>query len=52
MRPLRYLKLWLILGWGMVLLMVVMSLIPSPDDFVPFRINDKFNHDNRNDSIA
>jgi len=44
MRPLKYVNLWLILGWGMVLLVVAVSLIPSPADLVPFKTSDKLAH--------
>lgn len=30
MRILRYLKMWLILGWAQVCLIIILSLIPSP----------------------
>ena len=44
MRPLKYVNLWLIVGWGMVLLVVAVSLIPSPADLVPFKTSDKLAH--------
>jgi VanZ family protein len=35
MKELKYLRFWLILGWGMVFLVAVLSLIPSPQVLGP-----------------
>ncbi|MFK5912951.1 MAG: VanZ family protein [Woeseiaceae bacterium] len=42
---LRYFKLWLIIGWAMVLLLSYFSLVPNPPEF-NFRFNnfDKVRH--------
>jgi len=44
MKQLKYLRFWLILGWGMVSLVVILSLIRSPDVFGPLTPSDKLVH--------
>lgn len=43
MRPLRYFRLWLVLGWLAVAAVVVLSLISQPPE-VPLRNGDKWGH--------
>ena len=40
MKELKYLRFWLILGWGMVFLVAVLSLIPSPQVLGPMLPSD------------
>ena len=44
MKQLKYLRFWLILGWGMVFLVVIMSVIPSPAALDVLTTRDKFVH--------
>lgn len=44
MKQLKYLKFWLILGWGMVVLVAILSLIPSPQVLGPLTPSDIFIH--------
>jgi VanZ family protein len=43
-RPLRYHRLWLALGWAMVGLVVVVSLVPVPPETMTFEAQDKLLH--------
>ena len=40
MKELKYRRIWLILGWGMVFLVAVLSLIPSPQVLGPMLPSD------------
>lgn len=44
MKQLKYLKFWLILGWGMVVLVAILSLIPSPQVLGPLTTSDILIH--------
>lgn len=44
MKPLKFPRLWLILGWAMVSAVVIMSVVPSPDVLVPLPASDKLVH--------
>jgi VanZ family protein len=44
MRQLRYLKVWLILGWTLVGLVIFFSLTPRPPDVLGFQGGDKLQH--------
>lgn len=44
MKQLKYLRFWLILGWSMVFLVVIMSVIPSPDVLDVLTTRDKLVH--------
>ena len=44
MRQLRFLKLWLLFGWGFIGLVVYLSLTPSPPEIAQFTGGDKLSH--------
>ncbi len=44
MRPLRYYKLWLLVGWLAVLAVVYLSLTSQPLVEIPVRFGDKWGH--------
>ena len=44
MRPLRYFKLWLLLGWLIVGVVIALSLISKPPVDIPVRFGDKIGH--------
>jgi len=43
-RALKYLKLWLAVGWLLVTVVIVLSLIPKPPQLFTFNYADKLNH--------
>ena len=44
MNPLRFSKLWLTLGWILIVVLVVLSLLPKPPQPLHFRQTDKVAH--------
>ena len=40
----RLRQAWLVIGWFGVIIVIVMSLIPNPPDFVPIEQGDKIEH--------
>jgi len=44
MLSLRFGKLWLVLGWMLVALVVILSLWPKPPELIDFEQSDKLSH--------
>lgn len=42
--PLRWFRLWLVLGWGLVGLVIVLSLVPTQAEPQVFKAQDKLMH--------
>lgn len=45
-RPLQHFRRWLFIGWGIIVAIVLLSLLPDPGDilFGDFKPNDKLGH--------
>ena len=44
MHSFKFAKLWLVLGWMLVALIVVLSLLPKPPELIGFEQSDKLSH--------